>query len=400
MLRERGIGRKIAWAAAMAASITAPLRDATEDLLGDGRDLLGVTEQAAEHGGVERVLGALLARWPAARCVAPAFTSTNVPPGARPAWADRFELVGRPAERRRHVLAPLYARRMSRVPVGGERLVVSFVSHGWGLGVPKREGARHVCYRTGPSRALTGFTEEYLRDEGPSARAVARAALPALRAYQLRLARRPDRTITPSTWSAAAIREHLGVEAEVVGNPIATTLFTPADRPRTHVLYVGRVVWHKRIDALLDTARELPGEAFVVAGDGPALDELRAVAPPNVRFTGWVADDVLVELYRGAKALVHPTVEEFGLTMAEAMATGTPVVAPRSGGALDVVSDPATGILVDRVDGRTLAEALRTLSDRGHDPHACRRSAERFTEDRFFARVEQVLREELALTRR
>ena len=87
-----------------------------------------------------------------------------------------------------------------------------------------------------------------------------------------------------------------------------------------------------------------------------------------MRFTGWVADDELVELYRGAKALVHPTVEEFGLTMAEAMATGTPVVAPRSGGALDVVSDPATGILVDRVDGRSLADALRALWSRGHDP--------------------------------
>lgn len=365
--------------------------------LGDGRDLLIVVEQVAEQGGMERVVGTVLRRWPAARCVAPAFTTTNVPRDALPDWAQGAELVGRPvAHQRRQILAPLYARRLAAAPTAGARLIVSFSSHGWALGVRVPEGARHVCYRTGPSRVLTGFTDYYLHDHGPLLRAASRVALPALRAHQVRLAGRPHRTVTVSRWSAARLREHLGVEAEIVGNPVATHLFTPADRPRRHVLHVGRVVRHKRIEALLDAARELPGEQFVVVGDGPALGTLRADAPPNVRFTGWVPDAELVELYRTAKALVHPSVEEFGLTMAEALATGTPVVAPRDGGALDVVADPATGVLLETVDGPSIARALRTLEP---DVAACRRAAERFSEDRFLARLEHVLSEELALSR-
>lgn len=383
----------------MSAAAAAPPSRARPDDLADGRGLLIVLEQAAEQGGMERVVGSVLRRWPAARVAAPAFAATNEPAQARPDWARRVELVGRPVERRRQVLAPLYARRMARLDTSQARIVLSFTSHGWALGVPVGNGTRHVCYRTGPSRVLTEFTDEYLRDEGPLLRGAARAALPALRAYQLRLARRPHRTITPSRWSADEIRRHLGVEADVVGNPVETELFTPADRVRRHVLFVGRVVWHKRVEALVEAARELPSERFVVVGEGPALAELRASAPPNVRFAGWVRDGELVELYRGARALVHPTVEEFGLTMAEALATGTPVVAPSSGGALDIVDDPATGVLLDTVDGRAIAAALRELDRRGHDPGACRRAAERFEEDRFLERVERVLLDELALSR-
>jgi glycosyltransferase involved in cell wall biosynthesis len=382
----------------VSAAVAPPPSPARADALADGRELLVVLEQVAEQGGLERVVGSVLRRWPAARVAAAAFSRPGAAPEARPAWADRVELVGRPLGRRRQVLAPLYAQRMARLDTAGARLVLSFTSHGWALGVPVPSGARHVCYRTGPSRPLTGFTAEYLRDEAPLLRAATRAALPALRGYQARLARRPHRTITPSRWSAAAIRDHLGVEADVVGNPVETSLFTPAERPRRHVLYVGRVVWHKRVGALLDAARALPGEPFVVAGDGPALAALRAAAPPNVRFTGWVPDEELLELYRTARALVHPTVEEFGLTMAEALATGTPVVAPNAGGALDVLDGPATGVLLDAVDGGAIAGALRELDRRGHDPAACRRAAERFGEERFLARVERVLRGELALS--
>ncbi len=136
-------------------------------------------------------------------------------------------------------------------------------------------------------------------------------------------------------------------------------------------------------------------EALVIVGRGPWLDRLRSSAPSNVRFTGWVDDPTLRELYRSSRALICPSVEEFGIVMAEAHACGTPVIAPRAGGARDIVDWPATGVLVDDLDHRSLAEAVGSFGDADFDPVACRASAERFAEERFVTRIKQVLDGEL-----
>jgi glycosyltransferase involved in cell wall biosynthesis len=133
----------------------------------------------------------------------------------------------------------------------------------------------------------------------------------------------------------------------------------------------------------------------VVAGSGPQLDALRARAGPHARFTGWVSDEQLRELYRSAVALVCPSVEEFGIVMAEAHACGTPVVAPRAGGALDIVQDGVTGRLVDDHSAHGLGVALREVPQ---NTAACRRSGERFGEQRFVRRLDEVLYDAAAST--
>ena len=72
---------------------------------------------------------------------------------------------------------------------------------------------------------------------------------------------------------------------------------------------------------------------------------------------------------------------------------------PRAGGALEIVDDPATGVLLERVDAASVADAVRNFGKHSFDPDACRRSAERFGEDRFLSGMEQIISEELAATR-
>jgi glycosyltransferase involved in cell wall biosynthesis len=88
-------------------------------------------------------------------------------------------------------------------------------------------------------------------------------------------------------------------------------------------------------------------------------------------------------------------VEDFGIVMAEAHACGVPVIAPRAGGACDVVDDSATGILLNAVRPQTVAAAVRGIGRRRFDPEMCRTSAERFAEERFVAQMERVVAEEL-----
>jgi glycosyltransferase involved in cell wall biosynthesis len=135
---------------------------------------------------------------------------------------------------------------------------------------------------------------------------------------------------------------------------------------RDGVLYVGRITPHKGLDRLV---RALPrGASLTVAGsaghdrqpperDYPVLLRRLATGRP-VRFVGCVQDQDLPVLYRRTSVFVLPTVETtcfgkpvavtelLGLSVLEAMASGTPVVASRTGGLAEVIRDGETGFLV------------------------------------------------------
>jgi glycosyltransferase involved in cell wall biosynthesis len=356
-----------------------------------GRHITIVLEQAVEQGGTERVVELVLRSHPSARVLSPDFSESNVPAAERPQWLARVEPFALRGGRRRPLWAPRYARRIARAPIDDTDLVLSFSGHGWALAATPPAGVPHVTYATGLPRSLYGEFGRYVSAEPFVMRPLLRAALPLLRADHARRVRRPDVVLTNSRACADALAARCGVSAEVLHPPVRTGFFTPAPRPRRHVLVVGRLVNHKRIEAAIEAAR-LAGLPLVVAGAGRQLEALRARAGDHATFTGWVGDDRLRELYREAVAFICPSVEEFGIVMAEAQACGIPVVAPRAGGALDIVRDGVTGRLVEDQSPAAFAEALLDLPD---DPVACRAAGARFSEERFIERLDEVLAREL-----
>lgn len=357
----------------------------------DGSGLVIVDEQTSEFGGTERVIEALGRAYPRATLIAPDFR-TERPTGRAHPFAGRTRTAWR-AGTRRQFLLPRYSRRMRRVELGPAGVVLSMCAHGWSMAVRPPAGARHLAYHSGPSPSLYTRTSWYLRAHPAPARPFIRAALPALRIHHHRLLGRADRILSISTWTATETERVAGRRSEVLHAPVRTDFFTPAEREREHLLFVARLVPHKRVDDVIDAFRSLDDELLVV-GTGPLLGPLSETAPRNVRFSGYVEDAELRELYRTSRALICPSIEEFGIVMAEAQACGTPVIAPRAGGALDIVSHGKTGILLDHVDARSLAAAVRELDRHRFDPQVCRLSAERFSEERFIARFDRVLAEE------
>jgi glycosyltransferase involved in cell wall biosynthesis len=154
---------------------------------------------------------------------------------------------------------------------------------------------------------------------------------------------------------------------------VDTALFTPAPRenlPRRPIfLYAGRVAVEKSIDDFLEL--DLPGSKWVV-GDGPARTGLQARFPDAV-FHGVKHGKDLAYYYQQADVFVFPSrTDTFGLVLIEAMACGTPVAAYPVTGPIDVVRDPAVGVLSE--DLRTAALAALQL-----DRAAVRRYAEQFS---------------------
>ena len=66
-------------------------------------------------------------------------------------------------------------------------------------------------------------------------------------------------------------------------------------------------------------------------------------------------------LYAGARAVIVPGIEEFGITAVEAQAAGRPVIAAAAGGALETVLDGETGLLATPDDPEAFAEAIRAI---------------------------------------
>lgn len=137
------------------------------------------------------------------------------------------------------------------------------------------------------------------------------------------------------------------------------------------ILFVGRLVYEKGVDLLLEAFRRVlhvhPDAFLHVAGAGPEEGALQSLAwrlgiAGRVRFHGYISDEARNRLYRSARAAVVPSrYEPFGIVALEAMAFGAPVVAARTGGLAEVVEDRTTGLLFAPGDVEGLAARLVEL---------------------------------------
>lgn len=158
------------------------------------------------------------------------------------------------------------------------------------------------------------------------------------------------------------------------------------DAPRpARLVYVGRLEAYKRIDLLFEAAAGLvarwPDLELVVIGRGADRERLEARAAAlglaaRTRFTGFVDDRERDELLASARACVFPSLKEgFGLTVVEANALATPVVARDAAGLRDSVRDGETGTLVRGDDPADWARALAPMLEESDATRALRRRA-------------------------
>jgi glycosyltransferase involved in cell wall biosynthesis len=147
-------------------------------------------------------------------------------------------------------------------------------------------------------------------------------------------------------------------KSRVVYPPVAVDSFhhsTASD----YFLMVSEMVAYKRLNYAVRTfARN--GRRLKIVGDGPEYPRLRKLAAKNIEFCGRVPEHELKELYAKSTAFLMPGEEDFGMTMVESLASGKPVIALGSGGALDIVSN-GCGVLYAEPNEACLEDALRAF---------------------------------------
>ncbi len=292
----------------------------------------------------------------------------------------------------RHYL-PLFPAAVEQLDLTGADLVVS-TSHCVAKGVLPPPGAVHVCYCHTPMRYAWDQERAYFpRRTGPVA--LARAlVLSALRVWDVAASTRVDRFLANSSFVAERIRRYYGREADVVPPPVETGFFTPGEASsRGYALMVSALAPYKKVEVAI-AACSRAGLPLKVVGTGPERERLERSAGAGAELLGSISADRLRDLYRGARMVLQPGIEDFGIATVEALACGAPMVALRAGGVLDIVEHGAHGLLYESGEDDQVG-ALAASIDK-----ACRiefnlmdlrRRAELFSAERFTERMRAIL---------
>jgi phosphatidylinositol alpha 1,6-mannosyltransferase len=239
--------------------------------------------------------------------------------------------------------------------------VVHLASPAW-LGHQAGEAARSLgipvvaVYQTD----LIGFAERYPFP----------GAAGAMRTLTRRVHGPADRNLVPSTASGSQLAA-LGIERiHRWGRGVDTQLFTPHRRDErvrkelcggVLVGYVGRLAAEKELE-LLTHLRDVPGTRLVLVGGGPEEQRLRTLLP-DAALLGVRHGEDLASVVASLDVFVHTgRTETFCQSAQEALAAGVPVVAPRAGGPVDLVTEGVNGFLYDPGDGAELRRLVERLA--------------------------------------
>lgn len=285
-------------------------------------------------------------------------------------------------------LLPLMNAAFESFDLAAFDLVISS-SHSCAKNVITGPGTLHVCYCHTPMRHA--WEPGFLRSEGRVSRLAAAALVGRLRRQDAVGGLRPDAFVANSTHVARRIEKYYRRDARIVHPPVDVERFLSQERrPDDYYLVLGRVVPYKRVDLALSACATL-GRRVKVAGTGRALDAARAAAGPGAELLGRVPDAEVGELLAGARALLFPAEEDFGIVPVEAQAAGVPVIAYGRGGARDTVIPGETGLFHDAQTPAAVASAILELEDMSFDSDAIREHARRFGPERFRAEMAQVV---------
>ena len=263
----------------------------------------------------------------------------------------------------------------------------------------------HVSYVHSPIRYAWDLQHQYLKESGLASgfkSILARILLHYIRGWDSRSANGVDHIIANSHYIARRITKTYQRDSTVIYPPVDVSGLSVGSQKGDFYLTAARMVPYKRIDLIVKAFSSTPHRRLIVIGDGPDMRKIKAVAGPNVEIMGYQPFEVLRDHLQRARAFVFAGEEDFGISIVEAQACGTPVIAFGKGGALESViglpRERPTGVFFRAQTPESLLEAVDRFEQhsRSFDPKFCRENAERFSAEVFKATLSAFVEVRLA----
>jgi glycosyltransferase involved in cell wall biosynthesis len=291
------------------------------------------------------------------------------------------------AKKRYRSYLPLMPLAIEQLDVSGYDLVISS-SHAVAKGILTGPDQVHVSYVHSPIRYAWDLQHQYLQQSNLTVgmkSMLARLVLHYMRNWDIRTSNSVDHFIANSEFISRRINKVYHRDSHVIFPPVDVDAFQLCEVKEDFYLTASRMVPYKKIDLIVEAFAKMPERKLVVIGDGPDMRKIREKATANIEIMGYQPFSVLQDNMRRAKAFVFAAEEDFGISVVEAQACGTPVIAYGKGGALETVLDSSnacpTGLFFDEQTTESIIDAVEgfELGAVKIEAADCRANAERFS---------------------
>lgn len=369
-----------------------------------------VHDYLLEYGGAERVLRTLADMYPKAP-IYTAFVRKNSPGGR--AFSDKKVIESKYGWliKRWRLYSPLrflLPRIWGSIDLSGYDLVITSCSGYVARGFKTGKKTKVIAYCHTPPRFLYGYRTSLDWRKYWWARAYGVVVNTPLRVFDFNSAQEVDEWVVNSENVRKRVAKFYRKKAKVIYPPVEVERFVEgskkvkrqdlpqvsASRQAGYYLIVSRLVGAKGLEEAADAAREL-GVKLKIAGEAAGyvnierkIEELGG----DVELLDRVSDEKLVELYAGAKGfLALARDEDFGMTVVEAMASGTPVIAYDGGGFRESVVNGKTGVLVRDTDMKSIKEAMEKIEKIRWNRKVLQEQARKFSKEKFEREIRKIV---------
>jgi glycosyltransferase involved in cell wall biosynthesis len=268
--------------------------------------------------------------------------------------------------------------------------------------VKSSDGQLNVSYMHAPTQYYWSLHEQYMKDPGfgllnPLVRLFLRLSVGSLRKFDFKYAQIPDQIISNSTYIAHEIKKHYKRDSVIISPPVDVSSFKLNTEKDNYFIITSRHVPWKKVGLVVQACIKT-NERLIVVGEGTEHDSLVAMAAghSNIEFVDTISDTKkLARLVAGAKGFLFPSLEPFGIAPVEALATGTPVIAYKAGGALDYINSK-NGMFFNEQTAESIADAFIKFKTNLFDALVVAESAQKFSDASFKSQMKAFIDEKLA----
>jgi len=347
--------------------------------------------------GGEKVLECILELFPEADIFTLFFEPSQISEKIKthriiPSSLNKYKLI---RKKYRHFL-PFFPVAIEEFNLKEYELIISS-SHCVAKGIIPFPHARHISYIHSPMRYIWDQYYTYFGKTKGIKKFIIRKQISKLRTWDVASSSRVDFFIANSSFVKQRIWRYYRREAGVIHPPINTDFYQPAEDPRKDFfLTVSALVPYKQNELLIRAFNRLE-ERLIIVGRGSEEKKLKHLAGKKIEFRENITSEELRTLYWNARAFIFAGVEDFGISFVEAQACGTPIIAFRKGGVLDIVRDESTGILFDNQSENDIIHAIDSLKKseqnarKKFNPIKIRENSLRFSRQNFMKKFENYL---------
>jgi glycosyltransferase involved in cell wall biosynthesis len=315
------------------------------------------------------------------------FKNTNI----TPTFLQRI-----PFSRKIHkFFLPIYPKAVNKIDTSLHEVIISS-SHAFAHHVKTNNNQVHICYCHTPMRYIWDMHDLYISANKlkiPFIKFFVKYLAEHLRRKDLESAKSVNYFIANSKHIKNKIEKFYNRKAIVIYPPVDVEKFEVEDKKKDYYYCSSRFVSYKKIEIIVEAFKKMPDKKLIISGEGKHRKKILKGLTPNIIAKSFLPFDEYHYYLRNARAFVFAAEEDFGITLVEAQACGTPIIAYGKGGATETVIDGKTGVFFDEQSPESLINAVNSFEklNGAFKPREIRKNAERFDQKRFSAEMKEFV---------